>query len=102
MVDAGEKAIDALYRELDEELGIKKENVIKLEQLYTGSPNPAFMENRMTCYYVVVDGYSENNPDDDEFLETAIVKRSEMAEIVGQEDYGLMMRLAWEMFEKKN
>ena len=40
--------------------------------------------------------------DDDEFLETVIVKRSEMAEIVGQEDYGLMMRLAWEMFEKKN
>ena len=56
----------------------------------------------MTCFYVVVDGYSENNPDDDEFLETVIVKRGEMAEIVGQEDYGLMMRLAWEMFEKKN
>lgn len=100
MVDAGEKAIDALYRELDEELGIKKENVIKLEQLYTGSPNPAFMENRMTCYYVVVDGYGENNPDDDEFLETEIVKRADMEAIVSQEDFGLMMRLAWELFEK--
>ncbi len=100
MVDCGEKAIDALYRELDEELGIKKENVVKLEQLYTGSPNPAFMENRMTCYYVVVDGYGKNNPDDDEFLETEIVKRADMDAIVRQDDFGLMMRLAWEMFEK--
>lgn len=100
MVDAGEKAIDALYRELEEELGIMKENVIKLEQLYTGSPNPAFMENRMTCYYVVVDGYGKNNPDDDEFLETEIVKRSDMEAIVSQDDFGLMMRLAWEMVRK--
>lgn len=100
MVDGDEKAIDALYRELDEELGIKKENVVKLEQLYTGSPNPAFMENRMTCYYVVVDGYGKNNPDDDEFLETEIVKRADMDAIVRQDDFGLMMRLAWEMFEK--
>ncbi len=100
MVDGGEKAIDALYRELDEELGIKKENVVKLEQLYTGSPNPAFMENIMTCYYVVVDGYGKNNPDDDEFLETEIVKRADMDAIVRQDDFGLMMRLAWEMFEK--
>ena len=100
MVDGGEKAIDALYRELEEELGIKKENVVKLEQLYTGSPNPAFMENRMTCYYVVVDGYGKNNPDDDEFLETEIVKRADMDTIVRQDDFNLMMRLAWEMFEK--
>ena len=58
------------------------------------------MENRMTCYYVVVDGYGKNNPDDDEFLETVIVKRADMDAIVRQDDFGLMMRLAWEMFEK--
>lgn len=101
MVDAGEKAIDALYRELEEELGIKKENVLKCEQLYTGSPNPAFMENRMTCYYVEVDGHGENHPDEDEFLETEFIKKSEMDSIVGQDDFGLMMRLAWEMYKKK-
>lgn len=100
MVDAGEKAIEALYRELEEELGIKKENVLKCEQLYTGSPNPAFMENRMTAYFVEVNGYGQNNPDEDEFLETIIVKRADMDKIVNEEDYGLMMRLAWEIYKK--
>lgn len=101
MVDAGEKAIDALYRELDEELGVKREDVLKCEQLYTGSPNPAFMENRMTCYHVVINGYGENHPDEDEFLDQVLVSRSDMEHYVSDDDFGLMMRLAWEMYKKR-
>lgn len=101
MVDAGEKAIDALYRELDEELGVKREDVLKCEQLYTGSPNPAFMENRMTCYHVVINGYGENHPDEDEFLDQVLVSRADMEHYVSDDDFGLMMRLAWEMYKKR-
>lgn len=107
MVDKGEEALQALFRELDEELGIKRDNVLSVNELYTASPNPAFMENRITCYHVVADAYGASHPDEDEFLDPVIVKRGDMESIVYQTDYNAMMRLAWEhalaigIFDKK-
>ncbi len=96
MVDEGETARQALDRELEEELGIKKENIVSVNKIYTASPNPAFMENSMTCYHVVVNGHGESRPDEDEFLETIYAKKDEMEKILFEEDYNVMMRLAWE------
>lgn len=96
MVDEGESAIHALKRELDEELGIKEENILNVRELYKASPNPAFMENSMTCYLVNVNGHGESRPDEDEFLETVYATHEEVEKIVVSDDYNVMMRLAWE------
>lgn len=95
MVDNGEKAFDALLRELKEEIGIDKSNVLEYRTLYSASPNPAFMENKMTCYFVRVNGYGKNQPDDDEFLEVKRCSSSEVDELVSADDYNVMMKLAW-------
>lgn len=96
MVDDGESALQALRRELKEELGIDRENIVSLTELYSACPNPAFMNNKMTCYFAVINGYGANNPDEDEFLESEIVSAEKMASIVSADNYNVMMRFAWE------
>lgn len=101
MVDGEESAEEALFRELDEELGVKTENIKEVHQLYESCPNPAFMNNRMTCYYVVIDGFSNNHPDEDEFLEIKEMTRAEVEKGVVETDFNVMMRLAWELACKR-
>lgn len=95
MVDGEETAMQALMRELKEEIGIIDANLVSIKQLYTACPNPAFMDNRMTCFYAVVDNLGTNKPDDDEFLETKILSRAEVEKIVAADDYNVMMKHAW-------
>ena len=74
-------------------------NFLKLKgikKLYSACPNPAFMDNKMTCYFAVINGYGTNNPDEDEFLESEIVSAEKMGNIVSADNYNVMMRFAWE------
>jgi hypothetical protein len=54
------------------------------------------MDNKMTCYFAVINGYGTNNPDEDEFLESEIVSAEKMGNIVSADNYNVMMRFAWE------
>ncbi|MBP5365907.1 MAG: NUDIX hydrolase [Bacteroidales bacterium] len=95
MVDGEETAKEALLRELDEEVGIKDANIVSAELLYEACPNPAFMNNRMSCYYLVVSGLGNSRPDEDEFLETVVMSAKEVDETVAAADYNVMMKHAW-------
>ena len=52
MVEEGETALEAIFRECEEEIGLKQENITKVVKLYEHNPNPAFMTNGMTCFYI--------------------------------------------------
>ena len=102
MVDEGECAREALTRELDEELGIKSDNIEEITELYTSCPNPAFMNNRQHCFFVVVNGFGKMHPDEDEFLEMKEMTCNEIEELVAEKDFSVMMRLAWVIAQKRN
>lgn len=90
-VEEGESAENACIREVKEETGFT--NVKIVTKLYTGNPNPAFMDNRMTCFLVVVSGRPEKqNLDADEFITTF---ETDDPNGVFNDNSPIMAELAW-------
>lgn len=91
-VEEGESAEDACIREVKEETGFK--NVRIVTRLYKGNPNPAFMNNRMTCFLVVVSGRPEKqNLDADEFI--TIFETDDPASFLNVEEAPIISMCAW-------
>lgn len=68
-VEAGETAEEACLREVKEETGYTDVRIVT--KLDSGNPNPAFMNNLMTCFLAVVHGKpSKQKLDDTEFIST--------------------------------
>ena len=103
MVEEGETALDAIIRECEEEIGLEKKNIVKIEKLYEHNPNPAFMTNRMTCFYIEVSNLdiSKSHPDDDECLKLAFVSPNVIDALAEDSDSSVMMSLAWEKYRKR-
>lgn len=92
MVEFGESSFDAVIRECAEEIGLNKDKILSMHVLYKANPNPAFMNNYMTCYYIEVAGLDEKQHlDDNEFIEIVKVDGDEMQEIVINEDDSSVM-----------
>lgn len=102
MVEKGESPLDAILRECEEEIGLKKEDIIKIEKIYEASPNPAFMNNKMTCFRIVADRVhkDEIKPDENEFLECKFWTDSEVEAQMNRPDSSVMMKLAWEKYKQ--
>lgn len=71
IVDEGETSLDAIIREVREEIGVEKNDIVEIIQLYSCNPNPAFFDNRATAYFIKVNSQklSEQELDDDEEIE---------------------------------
>lgn len=91
-VEVGEDPRDAVVREVREETGYVDISIEKV--LFSGCPNPAFMNNTMTCYFVKVSGKpGETDFDDFEDLSTVEVSPSEIGKYI-TEDSALLDQFA--------
>ena len=69
-VEEGETAKEAALRELKEEFGYDINNLISIQTLYEENVNPAFMDNKITGFYIVVEGKpGKQHLDDNEKVE---------------------------------
>ena len=102
MVEEGESALDAIIRECEEEIGLEKKNIVKIERLYEHNPNPAFMTNKMTCFYIEVSSLdiTKSHPDADESLGIAFVNPNVIDGLVEDPSTSVMMTLAWEKYKQ--
>ena len=66
-VEEGETAKEAAFRELQEEFGYGINNLVSIKKLYEENVNPAFMDNKITGFYIIVEGLpGEQNLDEGE------------------------------------
>lgn len=102
MVEEGEEPLDAILRECEEEIGLEKKYITKIVKLYEKSPNPAFMTNKMTCYYIEVSRIdkSKNHPDADENLTIEFHTEENVKQYVNHPNASVMMTLAWEKYKR--
>lgn len=95
-VEENETPLQAVLRECREEIGLKEEDVISIKKLWEANPNPAFMENKMICYYIEADRLSEKQRlDDNEFLDIDYYSKEEVDKIIKAPKTSAMMKLAW-------
>lgn len=102
MVEEGESPLQAIIRECQEEIGITENDIVAIRKLYEANPNPAFMNNKMTCYEIVlnedfsVEGAKNNrNLDENEFIDVELESHERVSEIMCEPDTSVMMKLAW-------
>jgi 8-oxo-dGTP pyrophosphatase MutT (NUDIX family) len=103
MVEEGETALDAILRECEEEIGLDRSKVLEIKKLYEANPNPAFMDNKMTCFYIKVEGLCNNQQslDENEFVEKRYCSDSQVENIMKLPNTSVMMKLAWEEYKNK-
>ena len=103
MVEEGESSLDAILRECEEEIGLDRNKVLEVKKLYEANPNPnpAFMNNKMTCYYIKVETInSEQNLDENEFIKKVFFYATQVENVMDLPETSVMMKLAWENYKK--
>ena len=101
MVEEGETPIDAILRECEEEIGLNKNKILEIKKLYEANPNPAFMNNKMTCYYIKVESVnSEQKLDENEFVKKVFFDIDKVESIMNFPETSIMMKHAWEKYKK--
>lgn len=101
MVEKGETPLDAILRECEEEIGLDKNKVLEIKKLYEANPNPAFMNNKMTCYYIKAESIgSEQKLDENEFLKKARFDSYRVENIMKLPETSIMMKHAWEKYKE--
>lgn len=101
MVEEGESSLDAILRECEEEIGLDRNKVLEVKKLYEANPNPAFMNNKMTCYYIKVEAInSEQNLDENEFIKKVFFYAAQVEDTMDLPETSVMMKLAWENYKK--
>ena len=103
MVEEGESPLDAILRECEEEIGLDRSKILQITKLYESNPNPAFMDNKMTCYYIEVEGTcrQQQNLDENEFIEVRYHTDSQVENIMKSPDTSIMMKHAWAEYKSK-
>lgn len=97
-VEAGENPEDGILREVREETGYQDAEIVR--KLFTGCPNPAFMNNSMNGYYIEVRGArSVQHLDNTEFIQVISVKDPEE---FFDERSSTAILLAWERYKVLN
>jgi 8-oxo-dGTP pyrophosphatase MutT (NUDIX family) len=83
--EPGEKPAEAAARELREETGYKPGSIVKIGEF---SPNPAIMTNRVH-FFLAGDlrNMEKQDPDEDEYLEVALVDTAEVFRGMGRPPY---------------
>ena len=101
IVEDGETSLDAILRECEEEIGLDKNKILEIKKLYEANPNPAFMDNKMTCYYIKVEVcYSDQKLDENEFIKRDFLPYSRVESIMNFPETSIMMKHAWEKYKK--
>ncbi len=78
-LDKGEKPKKCAVRELKEEIGAEKANIIKLASFYT---TPGFSNELLHLFLAINFGMKENNLDEDEFLKIKKIPLEEAEEMI--------------------
>lgn len=101
IVEDGETPLDAILRECEEEIGLDKNKILEIKKLYEANPNPAFMDNKMTCYHIKVEVcYSDQKLDENEFIKRDFLSYSRVESIMNFPETSIMMKHAWEKYKK--
>ena len=101
MVEEDETPIDAILRECEEEIGLDKNKILEIKKLYEANPNPAFMNNKMTCYYIKVESVnSEQKLDENEFVKKVFYDIDKVESTMKHSETSIMMKHAWEKYKK--
>ena len=101
MVEEGETPIDAILRECEEEIGLDKNKILEIKKLYEANPNPAFMNNKMICYYIKVESVnSEQKLDENEFVKKVFFDIDTVESTMKLPETSIMMKYAWEKYKK--
>lgn len=80
-IDLGETAIDAVQRELFEEVGGKSDNIISLGIVY---PSPGYTNEKIHIYLAVNTIFGTQQLDDGEFLEVEFFDFDEVLDMIAK------------------
>lgn len=78
-LEIGEEPLEAGKRELEEETGAIADNYYDLGELY---PSPGYTNEIIYLYAARVTGYTQQNPDEDEFLNVEKIKIEKALDMV--------------------